>query len=75
VRSDVLLKVRFNPEFRRGQDYDFWLQLAHHTQIAQMDSNYAYYRKNQDSISHRHHLRNYRAEIMENCRAADAADA
>jgi len=66
VRADVLAKVSFNPEFRRGQDYDFWLQLAHHTRIAQLSSNYAYYRKNQNSISHRHHLRNYRAEIMEN---------
>lgn len=66
VRADVLKTVRFNPHFRRGQDYDFWLQLAHHTQIAQLDKVYAYYRKNASSISHRPHLRNYRAEIMEN---------
>lgn len=65
VRVEVLDQVRFNPEFRRGQDYDFWLQLAHHTQIAQLDSNYAYYRKNLESISHKPHPRNYRAEIME----------
>lgn len=65
VRVEVLEKVRFNPDFRRGQDYDFWLQLAHHTRIAQLESNYAYYRKNEESISHKPHLRNYRAEIME----------
>lgn len=65
VRVDVLKEVRFNPDFRRGQDYDFWLQLAHHTKIAQLEKNYAYYRKNQDSISHKPHLRNYRAEIIE----------
>nr|WP_067297803.1 glycosyltransferase family 2 protein [Marinobacterium profundum] len=65
VRAEVLEHVRFNPDFRRGQDYDFWLQLAHHTRIAQLENNYAYYRKNQESISHRPHPRNYRAEIME----------
>ncbi|WP_448556469.1 glycosyltransferase family 2 protein [Thalassotalea montiporae] len=66
VRREVLNKVRFNPSYRRGQDYDFWLQLAHHTQIAQLSANYAYYRKNQESISHKPHLRNYRAEIITN---------
>ncbi|MEH6648958.1 MAG: glycosyltransferase family 2 protein [Motiliproteus sp.] len=65
VRAEVLKEVRFNPDFRRGQDYDFWLQLAHHAKVAQLESNYAYYRKNQESISHKPHLRNYRAEIME----------
>lgn len=66
VRREILDKVRFVPRFRRGQDFDFWLQLAHHTQIAQLDTVYAYYRKNSDSISHKPHVRNYRVEIMEN---------
>ncbi|GAB3099998.1 glycosyltransferase [Aestuariicella hydrocarbonica] len=66
VRKEVLQQVRFNPSYRRGQDYDFWLQLAATTRIAQLDTLYAYYRKNNLSISHRPHLRNYRAEIMEN---------
>jgi len=66
VRVELLDEVRFNPSYRRGQDYDFWLQLAHRTQVAQLSTTYAYYRKNLDSISHLPHLRNYRAEIMEN---------
>ena len=69
VRRDVIDKVRFNPSYRRGQDYDFWLQLAHHSQIAQLSANYAYYRKNEESISHKPHLRNYRAEIIDNALA------
>ncbi|MAZ90123.1 MAG: hypothetical protein CL693_21020 [Cellvibrionaceae bacterium] len=66
VRRSALKTIRFNPSYRRGQDYDFWLQLAASTQIAQVNTRYAYYRKNSQSISHRPHLRNYRAEIMEN---------
>jgi len=66
VRRDILEKASFTPSYRRGQDYDFWLQLAHNTQIAQLDTIYAYYRKNLASISHKPHLRNYRAEIIEN---------
>ena len=64
VRKSTLQNIQFKPKFRRGQDYDFWLQLAASTQIAQVDTLYAYYRKNTQSISHRPHLRNYRAEIM-----------
>jgi len=64
VRREVIDKVRFIEDFRRGQDYDYWLQLAHHARVAQLDTVYAYYRKNADSISHRPHRRNYRAEIM-----------
>ncbi len=65
VRRELLTEqIRFEPDFRRGQDYDFWLQLANHCQIAQLDKVYAYYRKNEESISHKPHLRNYRAEIM-----------
>lgn len=66
VRAEILKEVRFVPSFRRGQDYDFWLQLANHSKVAQLSSNYAYYRKNEQSISHKPHKRNYRAEIMEN---------
>ena len=69
VRKDLLKTIRFTPDFRRGQDYDFWLQLANATKIAQLTDNYAYYRKNEDSISHKPHLRNYRAEIMEHALA------
>ncbi|MGP9801178.1 glycosyltransferase family 2 protein [Rheinheimera sp. NSM] len=65
VRKQALAQVRFNPDYRRGQDYDFWLQLANQTQIAQLDNLYAFYRKNLLSISHKPHSRNYRAEILQ----------
>lgn len=64
VRRQALLQVSFNPDYRRGQDFDFWLQLANKVQIQQLDNLYAFYRQNQSSISHRPHKRNYRADIL-----------
>jgi glycosyltransferase involved in cell wall biosynthesis len=64
VRSEVMKKIRFNPDYRRGQDFDFFLQLSHATPIAQLDNLYAFYRQNPQGITHKPHLRNYRAEIL-----------
>ncbi|NRQ42019.1 glycosyltransferase family 2 protein [Rheinheimera sp. YQF-2] len=65
VKKQALAQVHFNPDYRRGQDYDFWLQLANQTRVAQLDNLYAFYRKNLLSISHKPHSRNYRAEILQ----------
>lgn len=59
----VAQRVAFDPRYRRGQDFDFFLQLAQATRIAQIDDTYAYYRQHPESITRRPHLRNYRAEI------------
>jgi len=66
VRRQVIKRIRFNPDYRRGQDYDFWFQLAHHTQIAKLRVLCAYYRTNEESVTHKPHLRNYGVEIIEN---------
>jgi glycosyltransferase involved in cell wall biosynthesis len=66
VRRQALRAISFNPDYRRGQDFDFWLQLANKVKIKQLDNLYAFYRKNTNSISHKPHRRNYRAEILEN---------
>jgi glycosyltransferase involved in cell wall biosynthesis len=64
VDKGVMGSIRFNPDYRRGQDFDFWLQLVHATPIAQLDNLYAFYRQNPGGISRRPHARNYRAEII-----------
>lgn len=64
VRREALASVRFNKDYRRGQDFDFWLQLLHATPMAQLHNLYAFYRQNPSSITRKPHLRNYRAEIL-----------
>ena len=64
VKKAAMETIRFNPDYRRGQDFDFWLQLLHVTPIAQLDNLYAFYRQNPGSITKKPHLRNYRAEIL-----------
>jgi glycosyltransferase involved in cell wall biosynthesis len=64
VRCEVVKAIRFNPDYRRGQDFDFFLQLVQATPIAQLDNLYAFYRQNPHSITRRPHVRNYRAEII-----------
>ena len=65
VRRSALAEVRFDPKFRRGQDFDFFLQLAQATPIAQLAAVYALYRQHGGSITRQPHLRNYRAEVVE----------
>ena len=65
VRRSALAKVRFEPHFRRGQDFDFFLQLAQATPIAQLSAVYALYRQHGGSITREPHLRNYRAEVID----------
>lgn len=65
VSKQALANVRFNADYRRGQDFDFWLQLLHATPMAQLHNLYAFYRQNPDSITRKPHPRNYRAEILE----------
>jgi len=64
VTKAAMSTIRFNPDYRRGQDFDFWLQLLHVTPIAQLDNLYAFYRQNPTSITRKPHVRNYRAEIL-----------
>jgi glycosyltransferase involved in cell wall biosynthesis len=64
VRSHVVKRLRFNPDYRRGQDFDFFLQLVNATPIVQLDNLYAFYRQSPTSITRKPHLRNYRAEIL-----------
>jgi len=64
IRKSAMSTIRFNPDYRRGQDFDFWLQLLHVTPIAQLENLYAFYRQNPGSITKKPHLRNYRAEIL-----------
>ncbi len=65
VRRDALAQVRFNKDYRRGQDFDFWLQLLHATPMAQLHNLYGFYRQSAISITRKPHARNYRAEILE----------
>jgi glycosyltransferase involved in cell wall biosynthesis len=65
VRREALATVRFNKDYRRGQDFDFWLQLLHVTPIAQLHNLYGFYRQSAISITRKPHVRNYRAEILE----------
>lgn len=65
ITRNVAQRVAFDPGYRRGQDFDFFLQLAQATRIAQIDGVYAYYRQHPESITRRPHLRNYRAEITQ----------
>lgn len=65
VRRSALAGVRFDPHFRRGQDFDFFLQLSQATPIAQLSAVYALYRQHGGSITRQPHLRNYRAEVVE----------
>lgn len=69
VRRNLMKSIRFNPSYRSGQDFDFFLQLSHATPIAQLNSLYAFYRRNPQSVTHKPHSRNYRAEII--CAAID----
>lgn len=64
VRSRVVKRLRFNPEYRRGQDFDFFLQLVNAVPITQLDNLYAFYRQSPTSITRKPHLRNYRAQIL-----------
>ncbi len=64
VRASLMKRIRFNPDYRRGQDFDFFLQLAHATPITQLDNLYAFYRQNPTSITRKPYLRNFRAEIL-----------
>ena len=65
VRREVMASIRFNPDYRRGQDFDFWLQLVHATPIAQLKNLYAFYRQNPEGITRRPFPRNFRVEIIE----------
>lgn len=65
VRRSALAAARFDPHFRRGQDFDFFLQLAQATPIAQLTAVYALYRQHGGSITRQPHLRNYRVEVIE----------
>lgn len=64
VRCDLMKKIKFNPDYRRGQDFDFFLQLVNLTPIAQINAIYAFYRQNPTSITRKPYPRNYRAEII-----------
>lgn len=64
VQASLMKRIRFNPDYRRGQDFDFFLQLAHATPIAQLHNLYAFYRQNPTSITRKPYLRNFRAEIL-----------
>jgi glycosyltransferase involved in cell wall biosynthesis len=64
VRAGLMKQIRFNPDYRRGQDFDFFLQLAHATPITQLHNLYAFYRQNPTSITRKPYLRNFRAEIL-----------
>lgn len=65
VCREALASIRFNKDYRRGQDFDFWLQLLHVTPIAQLHNLYGFYRQSAISITRKPHVRNYRAEILE----------
>jgi len=64
VRASLMKRIRFNPDYRRGQDFDFFLQLSQATPIAQLHNLYAFYRQNPTSITRKPYLRNFRAEIL-----------
>ncbi|MEW6983598.1 glycosyltransferase family 2 protein [Colwelliaceae bacterium 6471] len=66
LTAELAKKLTFNAELRRGQDYDYWLQISQHTPIAHLNANYGYYRQRPDSISRQKHHKNYKLHIIEN---------
>jgi len=60
--------VAFDIQYRRGQDFDFFLQLVQAAKIAQIDAVYASYRQHEASVTNRPHLRNFRAEVTQAAR-------
>lgn len=45
ARRELIEQVgRFDPELKRGQDYDYWLRASRHTEIHQLDRVFALYR-------------------------------
>jgi len=64
VTREAMRSIKFNRDYRRGQDFDFWLQLLHVTPMAQLDNLYAFYRQNPQSITNKPFVRNFRAEII-----------
>jgi len=65
MEKSLMSAIEFNSIYRRGQDFDFFLQLLHVTPIAQLENLYAFYRKSQTSITNKPDSRNFRAEILD----------
>lgn len=66
ARREVLDAVgRFDPRFRRGQDYDYWIRASQHTRILKLARVMALYRILSDSISRRPHTENFEALVLQ----------
>ena len=63
-RSIVETVGNFDPAFRKGQDYDYWLRLSRKTQIAKLDYVLSFYRINKTSITNRPADINYNAKVL-----------
>jgi len=54
----------FDPDLRRGQDYDYWLRASRETRIDKLARIMALYRIHRQSITHQLHARNFQYEVL-----------
>ncbi len=65
ARKARLLQVGdFDPDLRRGQDYDYWLRASRQTRIVKLARVMALYRIHDDSITRRPSVKNYQYEVL-----------
>lgn len=54
----------FDPEFRQGQDYDYWLRASRETKITKLASVMALYRIRNGSVTRSVHAKNYQYQVL-----------
>jgi glycosyltransferase involved in cell wall biosynthesis len=65
VKKSLLMEAGlFNPDYRKGQDYDLWLRLSHLTPMVGLEQPMALYRIHGQSITHKVSDRCYEYEIL-----------
>ncbi len=67
ARYDLIEKTgRFDPDLKRGQDYDYWLRASRNTQIHQLDQVLALYRLHGNGCVKKWPYVNYEKQVVEN---------
>jgi glycosyltransferase involved in cell wall biosynthesis len=66
ARRSLIEKVgEFDPELKRGQDYDYWLRASRHSEIHQLDRVFALYRLHGEGCVRRWPQHNYERLVVE----------
>lgn len=66
VRHEIAQRIGgFDEDFRRGQDYDYWLRASRLTPIHTLDRPLALYRQHADNITRKCPERNYAIEVID----------